>query len=86
MLFTSIIESNGQVCKGLPTKTNAMTKEKEYIGTYKVVKIFRKSQRREVLRRGLTREEAKTVVNRHADSNRHMVVFMKQYTAQKYYI
>jgi hypothetical protein len=45
---------------------------------YKVVKVFRVSRRQEVLERNLTREEAKRVVNRYPDSNRSMVVFMKQ--------
>ena len=43
--------------------------------TYKVVKIFRISQRREVLGRRLTIDEAKRLVNSHPDSNRSMVVF-----------
>ena len=60
--------------------------EKQYIGTYKVVKIFRISGRRQVLRRGLTREEAKKVVNSYPDSNKSMVVFMKQFTSDKYYV
>jgi hypothetical protein len=59
--------------------------ENEYIGTYKVVKIFRKSQRREILHRGLSLEQAKSVVNDYPDSKNHMVVFMKQFSAQKYY-
>jgi hypothetical protein len=45
---------------------------------YKVVKIFRKSRRREILERNLTREEAKRVVNRYPDSSRSMVVFERQ--------
>ena len=60
--------------------------EKQYIGTYKVVKVFRISSRRQVLRRGLTREEAKMVVNSYPDSNKSMVVFMKQFTSNKYYV
>lgn len=56
-----------------------------YIGTYKVYKIFRKSNRREVIQRGLTREEAKTVVSRYPDRSGSMVVFDKQFTANKYY-
>ena len=60
-------------------------KNKIYIGTYKVVKVFRKSGRREILRKGLTIDEAKRVVNSYPDSNNHMVVFMKQYTAEKYF-
>ena len=63
-----------------------MAQEKQYIGTYKVVKHFRKSLRRQVLERGLTREEAKRVVNRYPDSKNHIVMFVKQYTADKYYI
>ena len=59
--------------------------EKTYIGTYKVYKIFRKSQRKEVLARGLTRDEAKTMVNSFPDSNTSMVVFDKQFYADKYY-
>lgn len=61
-------------------------KEKTYIGTYKVVKIFRKSHRREVIERGLTRDEAKRLVNSFPNSSRSMVVFMKQFTADKYYV
>lgn len=60
-------------------------KDKIYIGTYKVVKIFRKSGRRKILRKGLTIDEAKRVVNSYPDSNNHMVVFVKQYTADKYF-
>lgn len=63
-----------------------MKKELTYIGSYKVVKLYRKSQRREVIRRGLTREDAKRVVNSYKDSKTSMVVFMKQFTAKKYYI
>ena len=59
--------------------------EQEYIGTYKVVKIFRKSQRRQVIERGLTKEEAKTLVKSYPNSTRSMVVFDKQLTASKYY-
>ena len=60
--------------------------EKQYIGTYKVVKVFRISGRRQVLRRWLTREEAKMVVNSYPDSNKSMVVFIKQFTSNKYYV
>ena len=57
----------------------------EYIGTYKVVKIFRKSNRRELIRRNLTIDEAKRLVNSYPDSNTSMVVFCKQFNALKYY-
>lgn len=45
---------------------------------YKVVKVFRVSGRREVIRKNLTREEAMQLVNSYPDSNRSMVVFFKQ--------
>ena len=57
----------------------------EYIGTYKVVKIFRKSNRRELIRRNLSIDEAKRLVNSYPDKNNSMVVFYKQFTAAKYY-
>ena len=59
--------------------------EKEYIGPYKVVKVFRVSGRKHVLRRGLTREEAMRLVLSYPNSSRSMVVFMKQYSADKYF-
>jgi len=61
------------------------TTEKEYTGTYKVVKLFRVSQRRQVIERDLTRDEAIRVVNRYPSSNTSMVVFYKQFTADKYF-
>jgi hypothetical protein len=45
---------------------------------FKVVKIMRKSRRREILERNLTREQAKRVVNRYPDSSRSIVVFERQ--------
>jgi hypothetical protein len=59
--------------------------DETYVGTYKVYKIFRISNRRQVIRRGLTRDEAKAVVNSYPDSNRSMVVFEKQFYSPKYY-
>lgn len=61
------------------------TIEKTYIGTYKVYRVFRKSGRRDTIRTDLTREEAKRVVNSYPDSNTSMVVFDKQYTAEKWW-
>ena len=58
---------------------------KTYIGTYKVYKVFRKSGKREVIARGLSREEAMTLVSRYQDSNKSMVVFDKQFWANKYF-
>jgi len=63
-----------------------MSGEKTYIGTYKVVKIYRKSRRHVILNRGLTRDEAIRVVNTYPDSQRHMVVFDKQFWADKYFV
>lgn len=62
-----------------------MQNEKQYIGPYKVVKLFRVSRRREVLSRGLTLDEARRVVNSYPDSNRSMVIFCKQFSAAKYF-
>lgn len=62
------------------------TTEKKYIGTYKVYKIFRVSMRRKIIRRGLTIDEAKRLVNSYPNSTRSMVVFSKQFTSEKYFI
>ena len=62
-----------------------MQTEKKYIGTYKVYKVFRKSYRREVIARNLTRDEAIKLVNSYPDSNTSMVVFDKQFYSEKYY-
>jgi len=62
-----------------------MSAEKEYIGTYKVYKVFRVSRRREILRRGITREDAVSMVNRYVSNSRSMVVFDKQFSADKYF-
>ena len=56
-----------------------------YTGTYKVVKVFRKSYRHKLLRKNLTLEEAKRVVKSYPNSNTSMVVFTKQFSASKYY-
>jgi hypothetical protein len=45
---------------------------------FEVVKVFRVSGRRKVLRRNLTWDEAIRVVNSYPSSNRSMVVFFKQ--------
>jgi hypothetical protein len=45
---------------------------------FKVVKIMRKSRRREILERNLTKEQAMRVVNRYPDSSRSIVVFERQ--------
>jgi hypothetical protein len=45
---------------------------------YKVVKIMRVSNRRQVLERNLTEEEARRVVARFPNSSRSMVVYLKQ--------
>tara|TARA_R110000772_G_C13296106_1_gene438437 strand:+ start:470 stop:805 length:336 start_codon:yes stop_codon:yes gene_type:complete len=63
-----------------------MNSNKTYIGTYKVIKFFNKSGRKQILRRGLTREEAQRVVNSYPDSNTSLVGFDKQFTADKYFI
>lgn len=62
------------------------TQEKKYIGTYKVYKIFRKSGRRKIIRRGLTKDAAKSIVNSYKETSRSMIVFSKQFYAEKYFI
>lgn len=59
---------------------------KTYIGTYKVYRVYRKSSRRQVIERGLTRKEAQRLVSTFPDSSTSMVVFDKQFWADKYYI
>lgn len=51
---------------------------------YKVVKIFRVSERRKILRKNLTREEAKMVVKSYPSSTRNMVVFEKMKFSEEY--
>lgn len=45
---------------------------------YKVLRVYKNSCRRSVLRKNLTREEAKRVVNSYPDRNLSMVIFTKQ--------
>ena len=52
------------------------TQEKTQL--FKVVKIMRVSNRRQVLERNLTEEEARRVVARFPNSSRSMVVYFKQ--------
>ena len=56
-----------------------------YTGTYKVYRVFRKSGRRQTIDKGLTRDEAMRIVRSFPDSNTSMVVFDKQFTADKYF-
>lgn len=60
--------------------------KKKYIGTYKVFKLYRKSQRREILARNLSLEEAQNMCQSFPDSNTSMVCFEKQFTAKKYFV
>jgi len=62
--------------EGCPLSALKLISEVETL--YKVVKFFRVSGRREILRRGLTIDEAKRVVNNYPDSNRSLVGFEKQ--------
>jgi hypothetical protein len=53
-------------------------KTQETTTRYKVVKIGRKSARRQILERNLTEQEAQRVVARYPDSSRSMVVYFRQ--------
>ena len=61
------------------------TAEKVYTGTYKVYKVFKISRKRQILRRGLSRDEAKCLVNSYPSRSTSMVVFDKQFSADKYF-
>jgi hypothetical protein len=63
-----------------------METEKQYVGPYKVVKIFRVSKRHEIIESYLTREQAQRLVQSFPDSKRSMVVFYKQFDSPKYYV
>ena len=60
--------------------------KKTYIGPYEVYKVFRKSRRREIIERGLTKQEAIRLVDSYPDSSRSMVCFEKQFSADKYFV
>jgi hypothetical protein len=45
---------------------------------FKVVKIFQKSGRRQILRRNLNESDAQKVVSSYSDSSRSMVVYFRQ--------
>ena len=62
-----------------------MSEEKKYIGTYKVIRFFKISRKRNVLERGLTREEAIELVDSYPERENSFVGFEKQFTADKYY-
>jgi hypothetical protein len=62
-----------------------MKNELIYTGTYKVYKVFKTSRRKQIIQKGLTRDEAKRLVNTFPDSSRSMVVFDKQFSADKYF-
>ena len=59
--------------------------EKQYTGTYKVYRVYRVSGRIQILQRGLTRKQAMKIVNSFPDNNNSIVVFDKQFKADKYY-
>jgi hypothetical protein len=60
-----------------PTSSNLMKTHQETT-RYKVVKIMRKSARRQILERNLTEQEAQRLVARYPDSSRSMVVYFRQ--------
>jgi hypothetical protein len=59
--------------------------EKQYIGTYKVVRVFAKSGRKQIIEKGLTRSEAQRLTQAFPDNSTSMVVFFKEFTSEKYY-
>lgn len=59
--------------------------QKTYIGTYKVYRVFRKSGRRQIIEKDLTRDEAMRLVNSFPDKANSMIVFDKKFTDLKYW-
>ena len=59
--------------------------EKQYIGTYIVYRVFKKSNRKQIIERGLFREEAKRLTQSFPSSDTSMVCFDKQFSSEKYY-
>lgn len=62
-----------------------MEEEREYIGPYKVTKVFFKSARRVVIERGLTKEQAMRLCKSYPNSMSHHVGFNKQFSSDKYF-
>lgn len=60
--------------------------ELKYIGTYKVVRIYQRSRKSQLIEKGLSLEDAKRLVNSFPDSVFSMVVFKKQFSASKYFV
>ena len=60
--------------------------DKKYIGTYKVIKFFKKSRKRKIIKKDLTRDEAIKLVKSFPDSNTSLVGFEKQFYADKYFV
>ncbi len=75
------VTAKDMVCKAESCPIESIIKIKAKVTMYKVVKLFRVSGRRQVLERGLTESEAQRVVNRYPDSNRSMVLYLKQFSA-----
>ncbi len=66
------------ICNAEGCPDSAIIKVVEYPIYYKVVKIFRKSQRRQILGRGYNEETAQRIVRSYPDSSRSMVVYINQ--------
>ena len=64
------------VCYGCPL--SAIIKIKEFPIFYKVLKIGRKSGRRQVIRRYCSEEQAQTIVKSYPNSSRSIVVYINQ--------
>lgn len=81
-----IVKQTEVELKLVKSELSKISLEKEYIGPYKVVKVFRVSGRKQVLKRFLSKEEAQTLVKQYPNSTRSMVVFTKQFTSEKYFV
>jgi hypothetical protein len=69
--------AENMICKSENCPVAALKLIKEVEILYKVLRVFRRSQRRQVIERYLTEADAKRLVNQFPDSNTSMVIFTR---------
>ena len=71
--------------KNFLTKIKMDNSDKKYIGTYKVIRFY-KSGKKQILEKGLTREQAIRATKNYESTKSSFVGFDKQFTADKYFV
>jgi len=66
------------VCKSENCPKSALELKSIVPQLYKVFKVGRISQRRQIIRKNLSLQDAQSLVNRYPDSNRSMVCYTRQ--------